>query len=125
MSSVENKALITRYLDAISGKPKPESVLRLFIAEQQLIEHILVAEEAFPLYELVADEMIAEGDLVSIRGRIHGKHLGTLGNYAPTGADVSYMLYITYKVEGGKIVDHWMLGDTMTMMQQIEAAQAA
>jgi predicted ester cyclase len=124
MSSVENKALITRYLDAISGKPKPESVLRLFIAEQQLIEHILVAEAAFPLYELVADEMIAEGDLVSLRGRVQGKHLGALGNYAPTGAEVSYMLYITYKIEGGKIVDHWMLGDTMSLMKQIGAVPA-
>jgi predicted ester cyclase len=124
MSSVENKALITRYLDAISGKPKPESVLRLFIAEQELIEHILVAEAAFPLYELVADEMIAEGDLVSLRGRVKGKHLGTLGNYAPTGAEVSYMLYITYKIEGGKIVDHWMLGDTMSLMKQIGAVPA-
>jgi predicted ester cyclase len=124
MSSVENKALITRYLEAISGKPKPESVLRLFIAEQQLIEHILVAEAAFPLYELVADEILADGDLVSLRGWVRGKHLGTLMEISPSGADVNYMLFITYKIEGGKIVDHWMLGDTMTLMRQIGAAPA-
>ena len=44
MNTEGNKEFIRRYLDAISGKPKPESVLRLFIAEQPLIEHIMVAE---------------------------------------------------------------------------------
>src|SRR6266545_7046450 len=37
MSTEENKEFIHRYLDAINGKPKTESVIRLFVAEQPLI----------------------------------------------------------------------------------------
>ena len=125
MSLEENKAFIRRYLDAISGKPKTESVMRLFSAEQPLIDHVMVAEASFPLYRLDADELVAEGDLVSVRGMIRGKHLGAGMGIPPTGKDVEFSIFITYRIENGKIVDHWMLTDNMTMMQQIGAVQSA
>jgi predicted SnoaL-like aldol condensation-catalyzing enzyme len=119
MSTEANKDFIRRYLDAISGKPKTEAVLGLFIAEQPLIDHIMVCEDAFPLYNLITDEMIAEGDLVTVRGRVTGIHLGPLMNIAPTGKEVDFSIFITYRIADGKIVDHWMLTDNMTMMEQI------
>ncbi len=119
MSSEENKEFIRRYLDAISGKPKPESVCKLFIAEQPLIDHIQVAEAAFPLYRLDVEEMMAEGDLVSLRGKIRGVHNGPLMGYPPSGRPIEYAIFITYKVQNGKIVDHWMLADEMAMMRQL------
>ena len=121
MTTEGNKEFIRRYLDAISGKPKPESVLRLFIAEQPLIEHIMVAEAAFPLYHLDAEEIVAESDLVSLRGRLRGKQLGPFAGLPASGKNFDVALFITYKVQDGKIVDHWMLTDNMTMMQQLGA----
>ena len=92
MSTEDNKAFIRRYLDAISGKPKTEAVSRLFVADQPLIDHILAAEAAFPLYRLDVDEMMAEGDLVSVRGmpsqqnnQEHGSTQGPGGNSTPPG----------------------------------------
>ena len=125
MSSEENKKFVRRYLDAISGKPKPENVLRLFIAEQPLIDHIMAAEVSFPLYYLDAEEIIAEGDLVSVRGWIRGTHLGPLMDIPPTGKEVRFSIFITYRIADGKIVDHWMLTDNMAMMQQIGAVSSA
>ena len=119
MSTSENKEFIQRYLDAINRKPKPESVLRLFIAEQPLIDHILTAEAVMPLYELEVEEMVAEGDLVSLRGWVTGTHLGPIMGIEPTGKPIHIALFITYKIRDGKIVDHWMLTDNMAMMQQI------
>ncbi len=119
MSTEENKAFIRRYLDAISGKPKTESVARLFVAEQPLIDHILTAEASFPLYRLDPEEMLAEGDLVSLRGMVRGVHNGPFMGFPPTGRPVEFAIFITYKVQDGKIVDHWMLTDNMTMLQQI------
>jgi predicted ester cyclase len=121
MSTAENKDLIRRYLDALSGKPKPSAVLDLYVAEQPLKDHIAAAEEAFPLYHLDVEEMIAEGDLVSLRGRVRGIHRGSFMGLPPTGNSVDFAIYITYKIAGGKIVDHWMLTDNATMMQQISA----
>jgi len=119
MSAEENKEFIRRYLDAISGKPKTESVLRLFIAEQALIDHILTGEVAFPLYRLDPDEMLAEDDLVAVRGTVRGVHHGPYGGIPATGKPVEFPMFITYKVQGGKIVDHWMLLDNMVVLQQI------
>lgn len=119
MSTEENKAFIRRYLDAINGKPKTESVARLFVAEQPLIDHILTAEASFPLYRIDVEEMLAEGDLVSLHGMIRGVHNGPFMGLPPTGRPVEFAIFITYKVQDGKIVDHWILSDNMTMMQQI------
>jgi predicted ester cyclase len=124
MSTAENKDLIRRYLDALSGKPKPSAVLDLYVAEQPLKDHIAAAEEAFPLYHLDVEEMIAEGDLVSLRGRVRGIHRGSFMGLPPTGSPVNFDIFITYRIAGGKIVDHWMLTDSATMMQQIGAASS-
>lgn len=119
MSTEENKEFIRRYLEAINGKPKTESLLRLFVAEQALMDHVLTAEAAFPLYRLDPEEMLAEGDLVSVRGKVRGVHQGPLVGIPPTGKPVEVPIVITYRVQNGKIVDHWMLTDNMLMMQQI------
>ena len=120
MSTEENKNMVRRYLEAISGKPKSDSVMNLYIAEQSLKDHILAAEGAFPLYRLDADEVIAEGDLVSVRGWIRGVHRGPFMGIAPTGKSVEFSIFITYRIAGGKIVDHWMLTDNMALMQQLQ-----
>lgn len=125
MDTKENKELIKRYLEAISGKPKTESVIRLFVSEQPLIDHILTAEDSFPLYTLEAEEIIAEGDLVSLRGKIRGVQQGPFMGIPASGRQVEFTIFITYKVQNGKIVDHWMLTDNMTMMQQLGMMQSA
>ena len=84
MSTVENKRFIKRYLEALSGKPKPASVVDLYMNDDELKEHIRVAEEAFPLYRLDAEEILAEGDLVSVRGRVRGVHRGSFMGIPPT-----------------------------------------
>ncbi len=67
MSADDNKALIRRYFDAISGKDKPAAVLNEYIMDESLTHHIMMAEAGFPRYDLVAEEMIAEGDKVVVQ----------------------------------------------------------
>jgi predicted ester cyclase len=119
MSTEENKAFIRRYLEAINGKPKPPAILDLFIGEQPLKDHIASTEAAFPLYTISPEEIVGEGDLVCVRGMVHAVNLGSLMGMPPTGKEVNFSIFMTYKVAGGKIVDHWMLTDNLTMMQQL------
>ena len=119
MSIEENKDLIRRYFEAISGKPKPEEVVRLFVVDEQLIEHIRVAEEAFPLYRLDVEEMIAEGDMVGVRVRHRGVHRGPFNGIPPTGREIDAPGFLTYRIKDGKIIDHWMMGDNLLLMQQL------
>ncbi len=119
MSIQENKELVRRYLEAVSGKPKTEAVIDLFVADPSLKAHILASEAPFPLYRMDAEEMIAEGDLVAVRARVRGVQQGEFAGIPPTGKSVDFPLFITYRVAGGKIVDHWMVADNMLVLQQL------
>lgn len=125
MGTQENKDFTRRYIEAISGKPKPESVVNLYVAEQPLKDHIAMAEAAFPLYSIDIEEMIAEGDLVSIRGRFQGTHKGSFMGTPPTGKSFDVEIWLTYRIAGGKIVDHWMLLDNAALMQQLGLVPSA
>lgn len=126
MSTQENKEFVRRYLEALSGKPKPPELVNQFVAEQPLKDHIAAAEVGFPSYKLEADQMIAEGDLVSVIGRFSGTHTGPFMGIPATGKSFSDVaIHITYRIEGGKIVEHWMLFDAPALMQQLGLAPSA
>ena len=121
MSVQENKAFIRRYLDALSGKDKPRALQDEYIAEsdEELKDHIIFFETSFPHYEVIADDMIAEGDKVAVLARFRGAHKGELLGIAPTGKEVDVPFAITYRLAGGKITQHWMSFDRMALMEQL------
>ncbi len=120
MSTIaENKDLVIRYLDAISGKPKPESLMREYLADEELIEHILASEISFPEYELIVEDILAEGDLVAVRARLVATHQGPFMGLEPTGKKIDLEFFINYRIANNKIVDHWMILDSAEMMQQL------
>jgi predicted ester cyclase len=118
-----NKALIEAYLEAISGKDKPAAVQDKYIGEsdQVLKDHIAMFEAGFPRYELIADDMIAEGDEVVVRATFRGVHKGEFAGVAATDTEVEIPLIIIYRIEDGKIAEHWMQADVMGLMQQLGA----
>ena len=104
MSVQENKAFVRRYLEALSGKDKPRALQDEYIAEsdEELKDHIIFFEASFPHYEVIADDMIAEGDKVAVLARFRGKHKGELLGIAPTGKEVDVAFAITYRVAGAR-----------------------
>ncbi len=119
MSGEENKALVRRYLDAISGKPKPTSILDQFLSDEILKHHIAETEFGFPNYEIIAEEMLADGDKVMVKVLIRGVHRGNFIGIPATGKQIEALGALIYTITNGKISDHWMLADSMTMMQQL------
>ena len=119
MNAQENKEFIRKYIEAISGKPKTAELVDQFVTEQPLKDHIAMNEAAFPGYEMQIEKLIAEGDLVSIIGRASGTHKGPFMGMPPTGKSWDVPLHITYQVKDGKIIDHWLVLDTATFMQQL------
>jgi predicted ester cyclase len=124
MSTEANKAFVRSYLEALSGKDKPRALQDQYIADSddELKEHIVFFEASFPHYALPIDDMIAEGDKVAAHLRFEGTHNGELLGIAPTGKDVSVPFIITYRLAGGKIVQHWMSFDRMALMEQLGVA---
>jgi len=124
-SSAENKELVGRYLQALSGQAKPPVLVERFVSDAALAEHISQAEAAFPFYELIAEDLIAEGDVVALRGTFQGIHSGPFGGIEATGRSVSANLMIFYRIEDGRIAQHWMQFDVAALIAQLTAPVAA
>jgi predicted ester cyclase len=117
--TIDAKQLIKDYVNAITGNPKTEDPINQFVSDPGLKEHIRHAEAAFPGYELVAHQIVAEGDIVALRGTFYGVHKGEFAGIAPTGKKVSGDLMLFYRINGGLIVDHWMQWDMKAVVDQL------
>jgi predicted ester cyclase len=129
MSTAESRAFIQRYAEAVSGKAKPPALVNQYVADadEALKQHIAEAEAAFPNYELVADDLIVEGEKVVLRFTLRGTHRGNFMGIPATGRQVNVPGIIIYRIDKdknneAKIVEHWMQIDSMAMMQQLGAA---
>jgi predicted ester cyclase len=115
----KNKEFVIRYFNAISGVVKKRELLQEYISDDELIEHIGFFERVFPKYELFADELTAEGNRVVVRARCKGQHEGEMNGIPPTHRNVEFPFVISYEIEKGKIVHHWMIADQMIVMEQL------
>ena len=121
----DNKIFISEYFEALSGKPKTRELIAEYVSEEALTQHILETEAAFPDYQLVAEDVLAEGDKVVVRAMIHARHLGSFAGIPATGKTVEAGLIIIYQVQDRKIVNHWMQFDAMALMQQLQQGEVA
>src|SRR5205085_4693319 len=116
----QNKEFIINYLNTLAtGVPKTRELLEQFISDEALIAHIEFFEAAFPGYEVLIDEMTAEGNRVVVQARLKGTHLGDLSGIPPTFKTVDFPFVIRYEIENNKIISHWMLADQMRLMEQL------
>ena len=115
----KNKEFIIRYFNAISGQDKTPEQIDQFVQDAKLKGHIQFFESTFPRYELFIDEMTAEGNRVIVRGHWKGRHEGDFNGIPPTHKSVEQAVILGYTIENGKIIDHWLLGDTVVLMEQL------
>jgi predicted ester cyclase len=121
---IENKTLITDYLRTLSGQPKKPDLVRQYVADERLAKHIADVEAAFPNYEIVIEDLVAEGDKVVVRGNFRGIHRGVFAGIEATGQSVSAGLMIIYHIANGRIIDHWMQFDMFMLCQQLQGSPA-
>jgi predicted ester cyclase len=117
--TAESKQIIAEYLEALSGKVKTDEIVDRYVADPKLKQHIREAEAAFPGYELIVDQMVSDGDTVALRGTMHGTHLGAFAGIEATGKKVSAGLMLFYRLSEGRIVEHWMQLDSMSLVHQL------
>ncbi len=121
---IENKTLITDYLRTLSGQPKKPDLVRQYVADERLAKHIADVEAAFPNYEIIIEDLVAEGDKVVVRGNFRGIHRGLFAGIEATGKSVSAGLMIIYCIANGRIIDHWMQFDMLMLLQQLQGSPA-
>jgi steroid delta-isomerase-like uncharacterized protein len=133
MSAQENKAIVRRFVDEVQSEGNIDAISEL--CSPELVNHSAPPEvpsnregvkqltamfrQAFPDSYFTVEEMVAEGDKVATRKTFHGTHQGEFMGIPPTGQRVSIGLIDIVRIADGKVVEHWSMGDTLGMMQQL------
>ncbi|MEK0313456.1 ester cyclase [Cohnella sp. 56] len=76
---------------------------------------------AFPDQRSEVESATASGDRVVVRLRMTGTHLGDFRGTAATGQPIDVKVYREYRIEEGRIAEHWALLDTASLLRQIGA----
>ncbi len=73
-------------------------------------------------YEI--DDLIAENDRVVVRWTMFGSHKGEFQGIAPTGKAIALKGIAIYRVEGGKLMERWVVSDVHGVLEQIRGASS-
>lgn len=80
-----------------------------------------VLNDTFPGSSRVIEDIVAEGDKVSIRETITETQTGKHGNIPPTGKTVTITRFIIFRMENNKIAELWFVSDNLSLFQQLGA----
>ncbi len=80
---------------------------------------------AFSDRQLTVEDIIAEGDEAVGRITFRGRHTGDFQGIPPTDREVTFTGAAMFRMEGGKIVEHWGQFDALGLMQQLGAIPAS
>ncbi len=119
--SEENKAMVSRMVEAINEGREDEAVVELFAPRAARRVGRLFAEfrSAFPDWREAVVQLVAEGDTVAGRFLCSGTHLGEFLGEAPTGRRMEVEEVFFLRTEGGRFVDFWGLEDSLGRMRQL------
>jgi predicted ester cyclase len=122
MSTESSRQFIERYLQAMNSGDKSPQTVEQYVTDETLKRHIEMFEASFPGYRLEVEDILVDGDKVAMRATFRGVQRGDFLGIAPEGREVSAPLTIIYRLESGKIAEHWMNADMLSLLQQLGAA---
>ena len=128
----QNKALVHQFADRINAKDL-DGALTLF--DPNHVEHAAypgmpsgveavraffsMLFAGFPDVQTTILDTIAEGDKVVLRANTEGTHGGPFLGIPSTGKRARWSFIDIHRIEDGKIVEHWVETDHMSLMQQL------
>ena len=80
---------------------------------------------ALPDARYEVDDLIAEGDKVVVRWRLLGTHEGEFRGIAPSGQKIALKGIAIYRVDGGKLVERWVVTDLYGVLEELRESSAS
>ena len=80
---------------------------------------IKALRQAFPDIQFILEEVISEGAIAAARYRWQGTQKGEFAGIPPTGKIVEVGGMDFYRVEKGRIVEHWHTIDELGLLRQL------
>lgn len=141
MSTQDNKALVRRWVEEVLNtrdvsdqSPAYQLVSADFVGHfpgQPPIEGLeafrqfgLLYFSAFPDLRITQEELIAEGDKVTMRYGWRGTQQGELMGFPATGKQVRASGISILRIANGKIAEQWDSFDNLGMLQQLGVVPA-
>ena len=138
MSTEANKELVRRYQEAHNTNDL--DALNAIVAADLIAHNLMpglpsgleggklvhqMAVSAFPDFHATIEDLIAEGDKVAARMIFRGTHTGgEFMGIPPSGRSFAFSATAIFRIEGGKIVEHWGEEDALGWLQQLGAMPA-
>jgi steroid delta-isomerase-like uncharacterized protein len=131
----DNKALVRRFIGEIFERGNEAAVDELAAEEFEL--HALPSSGdgredmrraiervhgGLADVEFTIEDMVAEGNRVAVRLRSSATHTGTFMGMPATGKHYSIEEIHLFRIDDGKVAEHWHQMDQMGLMKQLGAA---
>jgi steroid delta-isomerase-like uncharacterized protein len=134
MSTEQNKALAHQFIEEVLNQGNMSRINDLLAPD--FVEHeevppgvprnregvamlLTMLRSAFPDFKATIGDVIAEGDKVVVRMTWTGTQQGEFMGMPPSGKPMSIGVIDIFRMDEGKLVEHWGLSDTMSMMEQL------
>lgn len=137
MSLEENKALVRRFVEQVENHHDLDVIDELFSPD--FVDHSGLSSSpgiegtkafftmmfaAFPDMHFTVRQQLAEDDRVMTYKTFHGTHQGHFMGIPPSGKQVSFDNIDIMTVKEGKIIEHWTVGDMLSLMTQLGVVPA-
>jgi predicted SnoaL-like aldol condensation-catalyzing enzyme len=76
-----------------------------------------------PDFSYTMKKIVAEGDIVMLYSTTTGTHKGEWLSNQPTGNKLEYDVVDIFRIESGKIAEHWDVADTLKLFTQVGKVQ--
>lgn len=138
MTAAENKAIVLRFYEELWNNRQIEIAAELFAADclthqlqsssedvgvlrnpEAIKHHVASWLAGFPDLRFRVEEMIAEADKVVSHCVAQCTHMGTWNGIKPTGKKISIRMFVIHKIQAGKIVEDWVLVESLGFFQQL------
>ncbi len=131
MLTEQNKNIVRRYIEEVWNKQNLQTVDE-FLAENYLdhslppefkgregVKQWVKAVSTFFDEQTIIEDQVTEGDLSILRLTMRLTHRAEWRGIPATGKQVEIRGYRAYRLEGGKIVEHWALIDGDSLERQL------
>ncbi len=128
----EHKRVVRRVYEEFTNQRKLDLAPELFSAD--FVDHGATADRsgvagvqesvrafvaAFPDFQFQIESMIAEGDLVHVRGTISGTQQGPYAGAPASGKHAVWSAMDDFRFESGKIVERWTERNRIALLRQM------
>jgi steroid delta-isomerase-like uncharacterized protein len=80
---------------------------------------VISLRQGFPDIQFTIEDLIAEGDRVTVRWKWHGTHQGVFNGFPASQREATNEGIVIYQLTDGKIVRSWLQTDRLGVLQQI------